>query len=233
MKHRLLFTYSWYKSSSVIQQEHWFWYSFLPGSSSWGRLVVYIQTSNIRIRDISQNEKNFKSFLSSSQDMFVRKDLIDVREKFIIYLSCCCPPSFVSSLWRKLDDFMVGSKQQTPNLLEAGSFSRSKSGCRVEQELNVQRTRIFWIELLDAAANHRWQLTSRQKWCRVHLTFASTSPLSESAQISVYPRQDWIASLEYTEAAAAVQNACAYLYLLDHHHALRQKALWLQSTVGI
>ena len=50
--------------------------------------------------------------------MFVRKDLIDVREKFIIYLSCCCPPSFVSSLRRKLDDFMVGSKQQTPNLLE-------------------------------------------------------------------------------------------------------------------
>ena len=69
---------------------------------------------------------------------------------------------------------MVGSKQQTPNLLEAGSFSRSKSGCRVEQELNVQQTRIFWIKLLDAAANHRWQLTSRQKWCRVHLTFAST-----------------------------------------------------------
>ena len=48
---------------------------------------------------------------------------------------------------------------------------------RVEQELNVQRTRIFWIELLDAAANHRWQqLTSRQKWCRVHLTFSSTAP---------------------------------------------------------
>ena len=63
-----LLTYSWYKSSSVIQQEHWcllHWYSFLPESSSWGRLFVYIQTSDIRIRDILQNEKNFKSFLVS------------------------------------------------------------------------------------------------------------------------------------------------------------------------
>ena len=63
-----LLTYSWYKSSSVIQQEHWclvHWYSFLPGSSSWERLFVYIQTSDIRIRDILQNEKNFKSFLVS------------------------------------------------------------------------------------------------------------------------------------------------------------------------
>ena len=163
--------------------------------------------------------------------MFVRSHWC---QRKVYYLSILLLPAFICLLSLKKTWWLYGW-EQTANTEPAGtgSFSRSKSGCRVEQELNVQRTRIFWIELLDAAANHRWQLTSRQKWCRVHLTFASTAPLSESAQISVYPRQDWIASLEYTEAAAAVQNACAYLYLLDHHHAVRQKALWLQSTVGI
>ena len=108
---------------------------------------------------------------------------------------------------------MVGSKQQTPNLLEAGSFSRSKSGCRVEQELNVQRTRIFWIELLDAAANHRWQLTSRQKWCRVHLTFASTAPEWVCADLSLPPAGLNCISGVHWSCSCSAECMCIFIFI--------------------
>ena len=164
--------------------------------------------------------------------MFVRQDLIDVREKFIIYLSCCCPPSFVSSLWRKVDDFMVGSKHRTCWNWKFLSVKIRMQ--RVEQELNVQRTRIFWIELLDAAANHRWQqLTSRQKWCRVHLTFSSTAPEWVCTDLSL-PSAGWnCISGVHSHCSCSAECMCIFIFIRSSS-CIRQKALWtVQSTVGI
>ena len=124
-----LLTYSWYKSSSVIRQEHWFCYSFLPESSSWGRLVVYIQTSNIRIRDILQNEENFKSFLVSPG--YVCKARSHWCQSKVYYLSILLLPTFICLLSLKKSWWLYGW-EQTANTESAGtwSFSRSKSGCR-------------------------------------------------------------------------------------------------------
>ena len=167
--------------------------------------------------------------------MFVRQDLIDVREKFIIYLSCCCPPSFVSSLWRKVDDFMVGSKQQTPNLLELEvSLGQNQDAESWAGELNVQRTRIFWIELLDAAANHRWQqLTSRQKWCRVHLTFSSTASEWVCTDLSLPSAGLNCISGVHSHCSCSAECMCIFVFIRSSS-CIRQRALWtVESTVGI
>ena len=96
---------------------------------SWGRLVVYIQTSNIRIRDILQNEENFKSFLVSPG--YVCKARSHWCQRKVYYLSILLLPTFICLLSLKKSWWLYGW-EQTANTEPAGtgSFSRSKSGCR-------------------------------------------------------------------------------------------------------
>ena len=101
-------------------------------------------------------------------------------------------------------------------------------------ELNVQRTRIFWIELLDAAANHRWQqLTSRQKWCRVHLTFSSTAPEWVCTDLSL-PSAGWnCISGVHSHCSCSAECMCIFIFIRSSSCIKAEGTLTVQSTVGI
>ena len=206
---------------------------YLRAAHEWGRLFVYIQTSNIRIGDILQNEENFKSFLVSPG--YVCKARSHWCQRKVYYLSILLLPTFICLLSLKKSWWLYGW-EQTANTDSAGtgSFSRSKSGCRVEQELNVQRTRIFWIELLDAAANHRWQqLTSRQKWCRVHLTFSSTAPEWVCIDLSL-PSAGWnCISGVHSHCSCSAECMCIFIFIRSSSCIKAEGTLTMESTVGI
>ena len=164
--------------------------------------------------------------------MFVRSHWC---QRKVYYLSILLLPAFICLLSLKKTWWLYGW-EQTANTEPAGSWKflsvkiRMQSGAGAQCSAN--KNILNWVTGCSCQSSVAADISTKMMSSAFNICLHCSTEWV-CADLSLPSRQDWIASLEYTEAAAAVQNACAYLYLLDHHHAVRQKALWLQSTVGI